>query len=108
MSGEFDDDEIADDFYSLVADAQLNELKAVDAQRAYEREEIALLNEHRKEQAMTLMQIAGMKSQKELDRIAAEKHSEEVEQTKNEDRKRKAAENAKLTDQFPPPIISHS
>lgn len=105
---DFDDEEIYGDFYSLVAQSQVNELLAVDKQREQERESMRLLAEKNKQAAMTLMQIAGLKSQKELDQITAEKLDEDVKRSEEENRKRKAAENAKLQDQFPPPTITHS
>lgn len=105
---EFDDEIVAGDFYSLIGAAQHNELVEVEKQRERDRQAMQELEEKQKSAAMTLMQIAGLKSQKEIDQLLAEKNEADVKRVEEEERKRKALENARLTDQFPPPDLSHS
>lgn len=108
---DFDDfdegNNIAGDFYSIVGQAQFNELEMVEKQREAEREAQRRLAEEQKSQAMTLMQIAGMRSQKEIDALLREKNAKADEQLVQEEQKRKDAERERLVNQFPPPNIKH-
>jgi phage FluMu protein gp41 len=113
MSDDFasDDDYISDDFGSLIAHAQLNELEEVERQRDQEREAaLALARKHNPkfgtvEGPTTLMQIAGLQTQKELDVIAAEKNAIEDKKAQQIEKQRKEAEHARLVDPFPPPEL---
>lgn len=106
---DFDDENhVAGDFYSLVGGAQFNELQEVEKQREREREAQKRLLEQQQNASMTLMQIAGMKTHKELSALAAEKDAAEEKRLQQEEAKRKEAENARLVTQFPPPDIKHS
>jgi hypothetical protein len=106
---EFDDDNyVANDFYSLVGDAQLKELREVEKQREIEREKMKQLAEESQSKSMTLMQIAGLRSQKEIDALSLEKNEAEEKRLKDEDTKRKEQEHARLVNQFPPPDLKHN
>lgn len=105
---DFDDDQIAGDFHSLVGNAQLNELIEVERRRDAEREAMKQLAEDQKSSALTLMQIAGMRTQKELNALALEKNEVEEKRSRDEELKRKEIENARLVNQFPPPDMRHS
>jgi len=105
---DFDDDQVASDFLSIVGDAQLNELIEVERRRDAEREAMKRLVEEQQSSAMTLMQIAGMRTQKELNALALEKNEAEEKRSRDEEIKRKEIENARLVNQFPPPDLRHS
>jgi len=106
---DFDDGNyVAGDFYSIVGQAQINELEEVEKQREAEREAQKRLAEQQKSQAMTLMQIAGMRTKKELDQIAAVENAKADLKLAAEELKRKEAERERLHTQFPPPDIKHS
>ena len=102
-----DDNAVAGDFYSIVGSAQYNELVEVEQQRERDREAQKLLAEQQKSDAMTLMQIAGMKTKKELDTLAQEKNAAEEKRSELEEKQRKEAEHARLVNQFPPPDLKH-
>ncbi len=105
MSDFDDEDYIANDFHQLVGAAQLNELREVEKQRDAEREKMKQLAEAQNAKAMTLMQIAGLQSQKELDAAAAEKNAVEEKRSQEEEAKRKETERARLVNKFPPPDL---
>lgn len=106
---EFDDDDyIAGDFYSLVGSAQLNELREVEKRRDAEREQMRQLAEDQASKSMTLMQIAGMRSQKEIDAATEEKNVVEEKRSRDEETQRKAQEHARLVNQFPPPDLKYN
>jgi cell division protein FtsB len=98
-----DDDYVASDFHMIVGEAQYNELVKVERQREREREAARAL---RKANEMTLMQIAGLKSQREIDKEDSTKDVAEQQRLQLETVKRKEIENAKLRDQFPHPNIT--
>lgn len=106
---EYDDDTaISGDFYSIVNAAQLNELEEVE--RAREREKAARdqLAEAQRSSAMTLMQIAGLRSAKEIEAMMKDKDTREIAKSEEEEQKRKDAERERLVNKFPPPILKHS
>lgn len=103
-----DDDYVAGDFHSLVGLAQYNELVEVEKQREAERKRAQQLREESASKDMTLMQIAGLKSQKEIDKETALKDAADQKRDLAEQQKRKDIEHAKLRDQFPPPNITDS
>lgn len=106
---EFDDDDfVSNDFYSVVGNAQLNELRAVEKQREIEREKMNELAEDQESKAMTLMQIVGLRTAKELEVAAEEKNVVEDQRMRAEETKRKEQANAQLVNQFPPPNLTHS
>lgn len=107
MSDYDDEDVVAGDFYSLVGSAQLAELIEVERKREHEREAMKALEIKRNSTSMTLMQIAGMKTQKELAALQHEKNAVEEAKSNTEESERKKAENAKLTNAFPPPDLKH-
>ena len=100
-----DDDYIAGDFHSLVGQAQFNELEEVERQREKERAAARRLAEEQKSNAMTLMQIAGMKSAREIEQLAKEKETRYIASSEAEEQKRKEAERARLNAPFPPPDL---
>lgn len=107
--GEFDDvneDEISGDFFTLVNQVQFNELEAVEKQREQEREINRELQSRHDAAAMTLIQVAGLKSQKEIDQLLHEKNQADIKRQEADEKKRKDAEHARLIDQFPPPDLS--
>lgn len=103
FDGYDDDDYVATDFHMIVGEAQYNELVEVEKQRERDREAARAL---RKENEMTLMQIAGLKSQREIDKELTAKDTVEQQRLQLETMKRKEQENAKLRDQFPHPNIT--
>ena len=105
---EYDDDMdayVASDFYSIVGDAQLNELKEVEKARDREREEMRLLQEKAKNASMTLAQVAGLKSAKEMEQLLQEKNTRDDAKLVDENKQRKAEEKARLENRFPPPEL---
>jgi hypothetical protein len=106
---DFDDfdetNHVSGDFYSLVGQAQLSELEQVEKQREAEREAQKRLAEEQQSSAMTLMQIAGMRTRKEIEQLTREKDVKDDERLANEDKKRKEAERERLSNQFPPPDL---
>lgn len=102
-----DDEEnfIAYDFHTLVYDAQHAELVLEEKRREEEREKARELAQQNNPSAMSLMQIAGLRSQKELDKEAAEKTSQEVAQDKVAEQRRKDEENERLVARFPYPDL---
>jgi len=107
MSDLEDESYIAGDFYSLIGSAQLNELKQVELAYVAEREEAQQLTQEQNPGAMTLMQIAGLRSQKELDAVAEEKNAVEDKRLADAEVQRKEQENARLQNKFPPPDLKH-
>lgn len=111
MPDPFDDDDsdhyVSGDFYSIVGAAQINELEAVEKQREKEREAAKRLAEDQKSSAMTLMQLAGMKTRKELEQLAQAKDAKEDLKSDAERAKLKAEEQARLVNQFPPPNLTN-
>jgi hypothetical protein len=106
---EYDDDSyVAQDFHSLIGSAQLSELQEVERKRDLEREAMRQLAEDQKSSAMTLMQIAGMRSQKEVDAVAVEKDAAEAKRIQDAEAKRKEQEHARLVNKFPPPDLKHN
>ena len=95
------------DFYSIVAQAQFSELEAVEKQRERERELARELAEKQNAASMTLMQIAGMKTAKELEAAQAATDVREDERLEAEAKKRKQDERERLHNQFPPPDLKH-
>jgi hypothetical protein len=104
----FDEDNIAGDFFSLVGRAQVAELEEIERLRDKERAAMRALAEEQRSPSMTLMQIAGMRTQKELDALADQKNVQEEQRDHDEELKRKEAERARLVNQFPPPDLKHS
>lgn len=105
---EFEDDTyVAGDFYSLIGNAQLSEMIEVEKQRDIEREERQQLAEAQTPNAMTLMQIAGLRTQKELEAAAEEKNAVEDKRSKEAETQRKEQEHARLHNPFPPPDLRH-
>lgn len=102
---ELDDDYVADDFYSLVGNAQLNELKEIEKAREEERELQKQLAAKQNPNAMSLMALAGLRSQKELEVLAEQKNADEDKRLQDEQTKRKEMENARLVTKFPPPNL---
>lgn len=98
-----DDDFVSPDFAMLIDSAQRNELAALEKAREREREAQRKLNAANSSQAMTLSQIIGLKSQKELDQEAAAKLSAEEKKDLVDETKRKENAKQRLANQFPPP-----
>lgn len=107
MSG-FDDEEnfIAQDFHTLVFDAQMNELEEEEKRRSEEREKALELAKRHNPSSMSLLHIAGLRSQKELDKEQLEKTVADEEKVKQEDRQRKDEEESRLVTRFPAPNIT--
>lgn len=102
-----DDGYVAGDFRMIVGQVQLNELEEVERQREREREAAKRLAEEQKSKAMSLMQIAGLKTAKEIEQLAQDKNAQETARTEAEEQKRKEAERERLHAPFPPPNIKH-
>lgn len=105
---EFDEDNdayVASDFYTLVADAQFNELKEVEKHRAREREDARLLQEKSNASVMTLAQIVGLRTEREMEQLTQDRDEREVEKSEAEDKKRKADEKERLVARFPFPDL---
>lgn len=105
---EYDDDMdayVASDFYSIVGDAQLNELKEVEKAREKEREDWRILQEKQKNPSLTLAQVAGLKSAREMEQLLDEKNTRDDAKLVDEAKQRKAEEKARLENRFPPPEL---
>ena len=107
-TGFYDEDDeyaVSPDFNTVIMTAQYNELVAYEKEREKLRDRERELYEASQPKARTLMQIAGMRSQRELDAELAAKQQREEDQSAQREKAIKAEEQNRLVSRFPPPIL---
>lgn len=107
MPDDFDGEDafVAADFYTIVHDAQMNELEAEEKRLNEERERNRELARQQNPNSMSLMQVVGLRTKKELDRDVESKMEEEEKKSEETIQKEKEEAHARLTNKFPPPIV---